>query len=429
MTSWPISGWPAAATLAGILLTLLVPPGLLDILGLGYSTPIGAPWEKVHPGSDLILLGLAGAALQSGTPLAWVRSAIGRFPGMVVFLATTTFLIVYIITVQQAPFTPLIDTFLVPALLLPVLVDLDENWKDRLEALLHGFVAINAVLGIVEYVSGWRLIPLEIADGSGVTEAETRAVGFLGHPLASAAMAGLYAVVLMTGGGRRLPEGWRLPALGLQLVALAAFGGRTALVMTLLCLAVTSFVWTLRFLAGRQIDIRVAGLALLVVPLAVAALAALANSGFFDVILDRFVDDNGSAKARGIIFDLFAFMSWQDLLFGPARDYLDSLQHLLGIEVGIESFWLGFLFFYGVFPSFIFFVGLAGFTAEIMRRTRPLAWVSLAFFISIISTSISLSAKTTMLGQFVTVLLILMPRGAAQATWRMPDVQRGWAVS
>ncbi|MDX7953979.1 VpsF family polysaccharide biosynthesis protein [Lichenihabitans sp. Uapishka_5] len=408
----PIDGWPAAAITAGIMAALLVPASLLTLIGLNYDTANGGAWEKVHPGSDLILLGLAAAALRSGAPGPWLVAQGRRYPGAAAFVATTLFLLIYQMVVLHAPFTPLIDTFLIPVAALVGLQDLHPAWKHRLEAALHLFIAANALLGIAEFVSGWRLIPAELDGVVQTAEVEARAFGFLGHPLSSAAMAGLYATVLMLGGGRGLPAGLRAPALGLQALALGAFGGRTALVLAALAAVAIAGVALVRVLAGRPVDLRLVGLGLLLAPLGLGMVAAIASSGFFDVVLNRFIEDNGSAKSRGIILTVFGYLSWPDLLFGPDPDALASVLHLVGIEVGVESTWLGFILNDGLLPSLVFFTGFGLFIAEVMRRCAPAAWGVMLFFFGIISTSIGLSAKTTMLVEVVALLLILLPPGA-----------------
>ena len=415
-----LAGWPAAAVVTGLLLTLLVPGAVLALLHVNYDTPSGAAWEKVHPGSDLLLLGCAGAVCREGRPGARLADWARRFPGSVAFLMITGFLAFYLITVLRAPFTPLIDTFVVPVAALVAVVELSPAWKARLEAAIHLFVAGNGLLGIGEFLSGWRLVPAAVAGVEQTAAIESRAFGLLGHPLASAGMAGLYATVLMCGGGRRLPARLRGPALALQFLALGAFGGRTALVMTAVCAVAAAGVGLLRVLAGRPVDLRHVALGLLLAPGLLAAAAAVGTSGFFDNVLNRFTDDNGSAAARHAIFDLFGYLSWPDLLYGPDQDHLASVQHLVGIEVGVESFWLGFILAYGLLPSLVFFAGYGLFLADTMRRCTAAAWGPLLFFTGTVSTAISLSAKTTMLAQFVAMLVILMPRATVARSARRP---------
>ncbi len=147
---------------------------------------------------------------------------------------------------------------------------------------LHVFLAFNAMLGIVEYVSDWRLIPMT-SDGLEVTQdMEWRAAGLLGHPLASAATAGMYAVILAMGLGRALPSWLRGPAIALQFSSLAAFGGRTALVLTAVCLGLILLIRCRSLLRGRRFDRRSGAATLLL-----AMLLALGVDGFGDQRLLR----------------------------------------------------------------------------------------------------------------------------------------------
>ena len=128
----------------------------------------------------------------------------------------------------------------------------------------------------------------------------------------------------------------------------------------------------------------------------------------------RFVEDNGSARSRTIIFDIFSHLSWQELWLGPDQEHVASILHLEGIEVGVESFWLGFVVLCGLWMSSLFFIALAAFMVDVMRQADIRALVPLTFFTIVASTTISLSAKTTSLAQFVTMVVILMPATASR---------------
>ncbi len=123
------------------------------------------------------------------------------------------------------------------------------------------------------------------------------------------------------------------------------------------------------------------------------------TSGFFDQLLLRFVDDNGSAKSRSIIFDVLRHFSWQELWLGPDQDHVASVLHLEGIEIGVESFWLGFVVLCGIWMSCLFFAAFAAFLVEVHRHADIRALVPLGFFLVVISTTVSLSAKSTSLAQ------------------------------
>lgn len=407
-----LEGVPTWLVCAGLLLIFAAPGPLLDLLGLGYGNATGSPLGKVHPGTDLIVLALIVAAIRAGNPLRCLGDQARRFPGAVALLGATTLLLVYLVKVQRAPFTPLIDTFVLPALLLPLLVDLQPSGRSLVERALHLFLAFNAALGIVEFATGWRLIPMSFEGADVTTEMEWRAAGLLGHPLASASTAGMYAVILAMGFGRTLTGWLRGPAIALQLISLGAFGGRTALVLTILCLAVLGLLRLGSLLRGQRFDRRSTAIVLLLAPVIIAGLVLLIGGGFFDQLLLRFVEDNGSARSRAIVFDIFNHFSRQELWLGPDQEHLASILHLEGIEIGVESFWLGFVVLCGIWMSVLFFIAFGAFLADVLRRTDARALVPLGFFMVIISTTISLSAKSATLAQFMVMIVILMPAPA-----------------
>lgn len=405
-----VAGLPAWLTCAGLLLVFSLPASLLDLLGFGYASPSGNAIGKIHPGTYLVVLAVAIAAARAGNPLRYLAAQGSRFPGVVVLLAATALLLVYLVKVQGAPFTPLFDTFMLPALVFPLLVDLPRKPRLALECGLHVFLALNAVLGIVEFLTNWRLIPMNL-DGIEITsQMEWRASGLLGHPLSSAAMAGLYCVILAMGFGRYMPPRLRVPAVTLQFVSLAAFGGRTALVMTTLVLAVLLLFRGADLLRGRRFGRRASATTLLFGVVLALGAVALVSAGFFDQLLERFVNDNGSAKSWAIIFLVFRHFSWQELWLGPNQDHVASVLHLEGIEVGVESFWLGFIVLCGIWMSSLVFLAFGIFMFEVIRRADPRAIVPLLFYVTFISTTVSLSVKSPSMTEFVTLVTILMPK-------------------
>lgn len=395
-------------TCLGIFLLFAVPPGVLDLLQLGYSTPTGPALGKVHPGTYLVVLAAIVAALRAGNPLRFFAAEARRFPGAAVLLAASVLLVVYLVKVQRAPFTPVIDTFVLPALLLPLLIDMPQK-RRLIECGLHLFLACNAMLGIAEYAGGWHLVPMQIGGVEVTIQMEWRAAGLLGHPLASASTAGMYAIMLAMGFGPSVPASLRAPAIALQLVSLGAFGGRTALAITAMCMAVLLCSRAASLLQGRRFGKRTGAATVLVGLVIGSGAVALTFGGFFDQVLMRFVDDNGSAESRVLIFDVLRQLSWQELWLGPDQDHVASLLHLEGIEIGVESFWLGFLVLCGIWMSGLFFIAFGFFVLDVMRWADPRALVILGFFLVVISTTNSLAAKTTSLAQFVTLVTILMP--------------------
>ncbi len=396
-------------TLGGIALFFLVSPMLLFNWGFSYEDVGGSVLEKVHPGSWVVLMALVMKAFASGRPLSLVNE-FARPPALAMYLAAWAFLIVFTI-LRKAPFTPLIDTFMLPAMLFVLAGGMADDEKKRAALLIHLLLNINALLGLYEYLSGYRLTPY--VAGTLLIEADWRSTALLGHPLANAMMTGSYILTVGIGGARDLPRLLRPAIIGLQFMGMIAFGGRSALVLTLLLLSFVGMWSFVKFLRGARTDLLQAGLILLVMPAVVTLLVAAINGGFFDQMIERFVNDNGSAKARVIMLKLFNYVSWEDLVFGPDQALITSLQHTEGIEYGIESFWVAFILINGLAMSFIFFPALGAFSLLLVTRTGARTSILLIYFYLLASTSVSMSAKTCAFGMFVIMILTMLRPEAA----------------
>ena len=109
----------------------------------------------------------------------------------------------------------------------------------------------------------------------------------------------------------------RLPLIFLSLGALMVFGGRTALVTTLLLIGFSAAFGLFRMMRGGRVPIvaLIGGIGVLLV--GAAAIFAALDLGFFDKMLLRFSSDKGSALARVAMLDLLSHLDWNEILFAP----------------------------------------------------------------------------------------------------------------
>lgn len=395
----------------------LISAMVLHNWGIAYEATDGKVLEKLHPGSWMVFLAFGLAMLGSGNPARFLDGIVRRQPGLLVFLLTFALAIWQLVFVQKAGFTPIIDTFLMPVALTVMLGRMEERWKRRIAIFMHLFFAANALLGLYEFLTGFRLTPF--VAGTVPIEGDWRSTALLGHPLANAVVTGCYVVAICARGARELPGMARVLAAGLQLAGMIAFGGRSSLVVMLLFVAVAAGRQLALFGAGaRKISMPKAALVAVALPLLCGAVAAIAQGGFFDLLAGRFADDNGSAQARIVMLHLFEVISLPDLMFGPDQSYIHSLQQLEGIEYGLESFWLATILGYGLIVSLIFFSGIFAFVYELAKASTAGGAQVLLFFFIIASTSVSLSAKTHVFGLVVAIILVLLrkpPAGARHA--------------
>lgn len=393
-----------------LLLFVVVSPLALVELGLAYDETGGSALEKIHPGTLVASLLLLAALTTQGNPLAWIGDAVARTPAIALYAMGIAVLMAHTILVVKLPFTPLIDTFIAPLVVFLLYRDMPERRGRRLALLLHVLMIANALVGLFEFATGWRITPL-VAAGV-VIEDDWRSTALLGHPLANASLTGAYLLMLALGCGRDLPRPLRVLAFLTGAAAMVVFGGRAATVLLVISLGLLAALRGTAILAGARFDTRQILAVLVLLPIAAVATTVLAEAGFFDQFLERFVDDKGSADARSQMFELFRHVSWHDLVLGPDARHMETLRAHYGLDFGIESFWIAYVLTNGLVVSLVFFAALAAFCREIVRATEPGGWWVLAFFFLVASTSVSLSAKSPLLAVLTLMMSILMrPRG------------------
>ena len=420
----------AALTVAACVVAFAISPFALVRLGINYSDTGGFLLEKIHPATYLMTAALFARLVLDAHPSRFLVAAIERHFGATILLWMVVTLIAYVVVNLHVPLSLVIDTFIFPILALFLLDGIDERTARLLAWLIHLIFAANAVLGLVEMATGWRLTPIVLHDLD-LTTIEPRSSAIFGHPLGNAMFTGLYIVMMAIGGGRDLPGLLRFPAMLLQIVGIFSFGGRAATVTMLALVLLIGLGRLAGLLQGRRFRTRSAAIYLSLLPVMIGAVFAAYAAGFFDLLLDRFVSDERSAQARVIMFEMFAHFTWFQLLFGPDQDLLRALSYTEGIEFGIESFWVSFPLTYGLVPSLFFFLAFGCFLLDLARQVRKgIGWV-LAYFLIVISGSLSIGDKTLALGVLVILSMILLRRPAAErAEFPWPiAVRRGGQVA
>ena len=399
----PLDRVADALTLLTAALLFGVSAMTLSALGVAYDQAGGSFLQKFHPATYMASLALAVRFIARARPLGWLAEQTARFPGATYFVTTWIVMIVFAAVAQKAPISPIIDSFLCSVAFLVLYADADERTRATMRIALHAFMFVNACIGIVEFVTHWRLTPY-VAAGKVILH-DYRSTALLGHPLVNAAVGAAYVLMLLYGADRAVGWGLRLVLVGVQLASFVTFGGRTAIVLSVALGAPRLARPALEVLAGRRFDMRAALVAALSAPVLLAAIVLLAQRGTFDGLLERFADDKGSADARLLIFQLFDYFSFDELLFGPDQQRLASIQNTLGIEYGIESSWFGFLFGYGAFMTLFFLAAFAALMWEFWRRSRPGAWALFLYILVQLSSAAGISVKSLVFDQFVVLLL------------------------
>lgn len=390
-----------------ITLLLTLSPMALNGIGWNYDGLGGAGPTRFHPATYLALLTLLLIALRDGNPLLSLLTAFARDLYLTLFLLIWTVVFLHGVINQGLPAAGLIDTFFMPMVLLLVFRRVDAKGRAWMARIVHIVFAINALLGLAEFGTGFRLTPYN-AGGILITD-DWRSTALLGHPLGNALMTGCYIMILMMGGGASLAPRWRNGTLALQAAGMVAFGGRASLVLLILFVAAVLGLKLLRFLAGARIDLRLLALLAVMLPVGIAALGLLFELGVFDKFIMRFVDDNDSANARVKMFELFNGFNWEELLFGPQQDQLAYLVRVYRLEFGIESVWVAFSLYYGILPMILFFTGVFLYLLSLMSHCQKRAWLVMGYFFLVNTTFLGIAGKSISLANLSLMLLLLLP--------------------
>ncbi|NLH81874.1 MAG: hypothetical protein GX458_13645 [Phyllobacteriaceae bacterium] len=396
-------------TMLVVLTLFLVSAAMLTRFGIPYASSSGPMPTKIHPATYLALFAV----------LAWARAegGIGRLggrvvfdhPGVVVFGLGTLLLLFQTIVVVKLPIAPIVDTFILPILLFVALTGLNETERDRTATILHVMMVANAAIGIVEFASGRHLTPMYEADGTLITY-EWRATALLGHPLVNAATTGAYVVALAFGATPRMPPLVRLGVIGLCSLAMLGFGGRVALVTMGAMVAVAAALGGLHVLAGRRFRLGHAVLGVLMVTLTLVFFSLFIDLGGADKFLSRFDQDYGSAQTRMSMLKIFGDLTNEQFLLWPDAELIWQAQREHAIRIGVESSEVGFVANYGLLVTIAFFLALGAFLRELVVATSARTWWTILYFAVVMSSSLGIAAKSTVLALFVVLTVVVMPR-------------------
>lgn len=387
----------------------------LEYFGIPYSSPTGSILSKIHPATYLFGLALALAVIANRNPLTYALNLFLRRPGSGFLLVSCLLLWVFISRYKpdySASF--LADALMVAAMISMLFADANERARGNVARAVHILLVLNCIIAIIEASTGWRLFPFVLLGHDQTWD--YRATALFGHPLNGALITGVYAVILMTVPNvRGLSERFRLPLVLLCMATMPFVGARTSFTIVYATAAAAIGLRILRFLRGGTVRVRTLLQFMIVGVLGIVAIVTMLELGIFDNFLERFSDDSGSAETRVLLFQLFDNFGLRDLLMGQSDLALETNVRLNGLTNGIESSWAGHLVRYGLVMSTVLWFGIAGWFAEMLRVSGRGAILPLVFVFLVISTSVGISAKTTMLSIPAILILALVQKGPANS--------------
>jgi hypothetical protein len=155
--------------------------------------------------------------------------------------------------------------------------------------------------------------------------------------------------------------------------------------------------------------------AMCVLFIAAAGVFAALDLGIFDKMLLRFSSDKGSTLARYATFNLLSHFDWYELVLGPNPVRVSALQSQLGLNYGIENFWISCIVQFGLIHTILLTIGLVAFFVEMLRRSTSGAYAIVLLVLVIAASSVSFSSKNIQLAQFIVLAALLLPREPSPA--------------
>ena len=397
----------AGLMLLAIIATFTISSAVLTNWKIHYLTSGGNFYEKLHPATYFTVLAFSLLVMRSRGPVDEINRVFTEAKLLLVYLFCWLLLLTQMFVLDR-PFTVIIDTFLLPVLIALVMWKLSPARRRPLTWAIHITILLNVVLGYYEYFSGHRLIPLTLGDVA--VMGEWRSAALLGHPLTASGIVGAYILALVLRPAICPPLLVRLPLIAFCLGSLMAFGGRTSLVTVLTVIGLVGGFQALRLIRGKRTQLSAAIVAILVLFAAGALVFAALSLGIFDKMLLRFSSDKGSTLARYATFSLLSHFDWNELILGPNPVRVNALQAQLGLNYGIENFWISSIVQFGIIHTALLTIGLICFFIELLRRSSRTVWAIVLLIIVIAASSVSFSSKNIQLAQFVILISALLPR-------------------
>jgi len=376
-----------------IFLQFLITGNLLQAIGIEAAI-------KMHPGSIIVFLCAIYAVFRGTIPL---HQRLHDAPGLMAFVIVIPLLGIYSIFFNGYSGSAVyLESFWSAGLLALVMEPATPKQKRTLAKILMALCVFNALVGILESVTHNNWFPFlldadvqeKIAAISNAEE-DFRANAFYTHPLTASLVTAMAIFQLYT---MRLRFIVAAPMFGILLVALLAFGGRTALGVTVVVSALAAFYTLVAGIVKRDLKLGfVLAIVSAVIIIPILGTIVLTQTTIGDRILDTlYFDDSAAARAtQWAVLNLLSLRNW---LFGISMDDLAVLKYQIGLggfDTDIENFWLlmflnlgviGFLVFLGVFGAFL--VHLAGHTGSMF------GWLLMFSALAIDSTSNSLGVKS-----------------------------------
>lgn len=362
---------PAAALvcLFGLFLRLVVSDPIQGLLGIDTVNRENASFlTNIHFSNYFIFLSFLILLFDQGKPLRQLANVYREHKAFVNLFLFTVLLFFYWILRGPQGVSLLIDTHLPLPLTAIVLSYAPRSYCKNALRFLALFAIMNSLMGITESLGRFRFFTFN-PDWPVLKEDYFRASAWLGHPLNNAVFTAVTFSVLLT---LKFNPILKSAATALLLISLVAFGGRTALSLSILTL--TLFSLSSARQAFRNMTLlklfAFAAIGLLgpILVFGVLYLALTSGMGERLMALRSFTD--ASAEARFVAFRAFDYLTRTDLLFGISSAEVDTITRRISVNFfmsDIENPWVLMLMQLGVVFFAVWLLLTTAFVRELMR--------------------------------------------------------------
>lgn len=393
-------------------LIIAVSGNVLAMVGLNYAGSGGNPLEKIHPSTFILLLGCAAFLLYTEGLNRLTRAV--THPSVRWGMLCLPIVIVYTQFFLTMPVATIIVSWFTPFFAMVLLNDANAKQLKLLAYLLYALMAVNSLVGVIEFAQGDALIPPVLLDYTGEGGeldmsdwGEWRASGLFGHPLSSTLACGTLAVALFAKLCFTKCTHFESFTLMHTLAAMPVFGGRTSIFVALFCFFLIMGVRVVQDYAGKSTNrINLLGVMLWAIA-AVLALMIAYSAGYFEQFIERLNDDNGSALTRLSALDIMWNTPWDEWLLGDFRGLLFARQLSYGTIYGIEIFWVAMLLTYGLIVNLALYVPTMVMLNGSIKSCSLIKFWPVLFFFLAGSSGVGLAAKSTSLSFLILVLFCI----------------------
>lgn len=281
----------------------------------------------------------------------------------------------------------ILDTLFAPVLLIHLLQNETEIFKAKLLFWIKVFFVFNCMLAIAERVISTIIFKPDV---EAVFES-FRSYGMLGHPLNNGLVTAFLTLFFMIISESTVKK---FIYLGLGVLAIFAFGARTALAAVFLAFPLILY-FELKFYEREVAAGKFFNYLLLFFLMLGFCFFVLTSTSLGERIFATSKFDDDSADVRSRVFDMFRHFSTNDLMTGVSESEILKVMYLEKVDI-IENFWIIWIFKYGFVLTILLGVFLFLLLNSLFQNLdAPTRYVLIFVFFLIASGNNSLATNTT----------------------------------